>query len=107
MFKTDKPGAPGTGVGWLLSVTPSISSKLEAESVLTSNTFWPQSAKCSATAVDREVLPTPPLPVKKRCLVGCFSKSNGFGVNQTATFSWAGMPPLWTRWPSIVTAGVA
>jgi hypothetical protein len=69
MFRTDRPGAPGTAVGVLRRVIPSISSRLEAASVLTSSTRLPVSARASAAAVDSEVLPTPPLPVKKRCRV--------------------------------------
>ena len=38
--------------------------------MLTSNTRRPDSASCTALAHAMEVLPTPPLPVKKRCLVG-------------------------------------
>ena len=66
MFSTDSPDAPGTVTAWLLSLMPSISSRFDAASVLTSNTFLPASASASAAAVDSEVLPTPPLPVKKR-----------------------------------------
>ena len=34
--------------------------------MLTSRTFRPRSARCSAVAQASDVLPTPPLPVKKR-----------------------------------------
>ena len=66
MLSTDSPGTPGTGVAWLLSGTPSISSRLDAASVLTSSTRRPASASAIAVAVDSEVFPTPPLPVKNR-----------------------------------------
>ena len=68
------PGTPGTGTGWLDSGTPSISSRLEAASVLTSSTRRPASANAMAVAVDKEVLPTPPLPVKNRKRVGWASR---------------------------------
>jgi hypothetical protein len=55
-----------TGVGLFPSITPSTSSRLEAGSVLTSNTRLPASASFKAVAQDSEVLPTPPLPVKNR-----------------------------------------
>jgi hypothetical protein len=48
---------------------------LEAGSVLTSRTFLPESASFTAVAHAREVLPTPPLPVKSRILV-VFSRKN-------------------------------
>jgi hypothetical protein len=70
MFNTDRPAAPGTGVGVLRNSIPSISSRFDAASVLTNSTFLPASASLSAAAVDNEVLPTPPLPVKNRCRVG-------------------------------------
>jgi hypothetical protein len=60
MFSTDRPGTAGTGTGALRSGTPSISSRLEAASVLTSSTRRPWSASWMAVAVDSEVLPTPP-----------------------------------------------
>ena len=63
---TERPGAPVTAVGVLWSSTPSISSRLEAASVLTNSTAFPLSDSASAVAVDSEVLPTPPLPVKNR-----------------------------------------
>jgi len=43
---------------------------LDAGSVLTSSTFLPASAKVTATAHEDNVLPTPPLPVKKRLFGG-------------------------------------
>jgi len=43
---------------------------LDAASVLTSSTREPPSASWMAVAVDRDVLPTPPLPVKKTYRVG-------------------------------------
>ena len=49
---------------------PSISSRLDAGSVLTSSTRLPASARAMATAQAIEVLPTPPLPVKNRKRVG-------------------------------------
>ena len=107
MFRTDRPGACGTGVALLLSAMPSISSRLEAASVLTSKTRRPMSAKYSATAVESDVLPTPPLPVKNRCRVGWCSRFSGRGLSQRATFSWEGTPPLCTKRPSTKTAGVA
>src|SRR5450755_4620871 len=107
MFRTDRPGAPGTGVGVLRSSIPSISSRFDAASVLTSRTFLPASAKVSAAAVDSEVFPTPPLPVKNRCRVGWFRNPRGPGLSQVCTSSCEGMPPLCTTLPSITTAGVA
>jgi hypothetical protein len=70
MFMAAKPTAPGTGVGLSLSATPSISSRFDAGSVLTSRTDLPASDNDSATAQAREVLPTPPLPVKNRFRIG-------------------------------------
>ena len=107
MFSTDRPGAPGTGTGVLRSSMPSISSRFDAASVLTSSTFLPASASVSAAAVDSEVLPTPPLPVKNRCRVGWFRNPMGPGFSQVCTSSCEGMPPLCTSLPSIMTAGVA
>src|SRR5574343_1644672 len=52
-----------------------ISSRLEAASVLTSSTRRPASARAMAVAVETDVLPTPPLPVKKMNRVGSFSQS--------------------------------
>ena len=77
MLSTDRLGAPGTGVGVLRKGTPSISSRLEAASVLTSRVRTPLSARAKAVAVDNDVLPTPPLPVKNRCRVGCCSQPMG------------------------------
>ena len=107
MFSTDKPGAPGTGTGVLRSSIPSISSRFDAASVLTSSTFLPASASISAAAVDSEVLPTPPLPVKNRCRVGWLRNPMGPGFSQVCTSSREGRPPLCTTLPSIMTAGVA
>ncbi len=107
MFSTDRPGAPGTGTGVLRSSMPSISSRFDAASVLTSSTVLPASASVSAAAVDSEVLPTPPLPVKNRCRVGWVRKPMGPGVSQVCTSSCEGMPPLCTTLPSMMTAGVA
>ena len=58
-------GRPARGTGELRNSTPSISSRLDAASVLTSSTRLPASASASAAAADSEVLPTPPLPVKE------------------------------------------
>jgi hypothetical protein len=66
MFRAYNPLAPGTGLGVAVSATPSTSSRLDAGSVLTSNTRRPASARASALAQASDVLPTPPLPVKKR-----------------------------------------
>jgi hypothetical protein len=46
--------------------TPKTWPTLEAGSVLTSSTFRPAPARCTAAAQAMEVLPTPPLPVKNR-----------------------------------------
>ena len=75
MFNTHKWATVGTGVGELVSTTPSISSRLLAASVLTSSTYLPASAKARAAAADSEVLPTPPLPVKNRWRVGWVKNS--------------------------------
>src|SRR5512135_1117546 len=69
MFSAQRPGTPGTGVGWLASSTPKTSSRFEAGSVLTRSTRWPWSARPTAVAPATEVLPTPPLPVKNRLRV--------------------------------------
>ena len=53
MLSMLSPGTPGTGTGWLDSGTPSISSRLEAASVLTSSTRRPASANAMAVAVDK------------------------------------------------------
>jgi hypothetical protein len=60
MFSTDRPGTAGTGTGALRSGTPSISSRLEAASVLTSSTRRPWSASWMAVAVDRRSCPPRP-----------------------------------------------
>src|ERR1019366_3531187 len=52
-------------------VTPKTCPRLEAGSVLTSKTVRPLSASATAVAHARDVLPTPPLPVKNRSRVGC------------------------------------
>ena len=48
MFSAARPGAPGTDVGRSDSPTPSISSRLDAGSVLTSRTRFPASARAMA-----------------------------------------------------------
>ena len=65
MFKAKRPGAARIAVGAEVSFVPSTSSRLEAGSVLTISTRLPASASASPVAQDSEVLPTPPLPVKK------------------------------------------
>src|SRR6188768_2997184 len=70
MFKAASLGTCGTSVGLEQSFTPSTSSRLEAGSVLTKSTRLPSSAKAIAVAQAAEVLPTPPLPVKKSMRVG-------------------------------------
>ena len=57
---------------------PSISSRLEAGSVLTSSTDLPPSASDRAVAQAIEVLPTPPLPVKNRKRVGSARNPGGW-----------------------------
>src|SRR5665811_2165233 len=47
-------------------LNPNTCPTFEAGSVLTSRTFLPALARVSAAAQAMEVLPTPPLPVKKR-----------------------------------------
>ena len=79
MFSANSPGAPGTGVGWFVRATPSIWSRFEAGSVLTSSSLCPASASLSAVAHDSAVLPTPPLPVKNRNRVGASRKPMGRG----------------------------
>ena len=66
MFIASRPGAPAMGVGWFVSFVSSTSSRFEAGSVLTKRTRLPASTSFSAAAQESEVLPTPPLPVKKR-----------------------------------------
>ena len=51
-------------------VIPKTCPILEAGSVLTSSTYFPRPASSSAVAQATDVLPTPPLPVKKRNLGG-------------------------------------
>jgi hypothetical protein len=81
---------PGTATGWLLSAMPSISFRLEAASVLTSSTFLPASASAIDTAVETDVLPTPPLPVKNRCFVGCSRRRmcDGMGLLDARGRQW-------------------
>ena len=62
---------PARAVGDAPSATPRTSSRFEAGSVLTSSTRFPASARAMAVAQAADVLPTPPLPVKKRMRVGC------------------------------------
>jgi hypothetical protein len=73
MFVAESPTTFGTGVGLSFRAISSISSRFDAGSVLTSRTRNPQSARPMAVAHAREVLPTPPLPVKSRNGVGAFS----------------------------------
>src|ERR1035437_2091084 len=47
-------------------LSPNTCPTLEAGAVLTSRTFFPALARGTAVAHAMEVLPTPPLPVKKR-----------------------------------------
>jgi hypothetical protein len=72
MFIAESPVKFGTGVGLSVRATSSISSRFDAGSVLTISTRNPPSARPMAVAHAREVLPTPPLPVKKRNGVGAF-----------------------------------
>ncbi len=69
MFIANRLVVPGIRVGEAPSGISSISSRLDAGSVLTSRTL-PRSDKLMATAQASEVLPTPPLPVKNRWRVG-------------------------------------
>ena len=62
----DNPGTSGTAVMMLPIVSPNTCPTLEAGSVLTNKTFLPWPARRIAVAHATEVLPTPPLPVKKR-----------------------------------------
>ena len=78
MFIACSRGAPGTSRGSRPSCTPSISSRFDAGSVLTSSTLRPASASASAQAQASEVLPTPPLPVKNRKRGG-FRSSDSVG----------------------------
>ena len=70
MFIAKRFATLGIAVGAAPSATPSISSRFDAGSVLTRSTRLPASASEMATAHDSAVFPTPPLPVKNRCLVG-------------------------------------
>jgi hypothetical protein len=76
IFMAESPGADRTDVGVSDRPTPSISSRLEAGSVLTSRTRRPRSARQMAVAHASEVLPTPPLPVKNRKGVGASRARN-------------------------------
>ena len=58
------------GVGCIPSAVSKTSSRFEAGSVLTRRTRLPPSAKNTAVAQAMDVLPTPPLPVNMRFLVG-------------------------------------
>ena len=60
-----RPATCGTGVRRLPISVSNTWPTLEAGSVLTSSTRLPLSARLSAVAQASEVLPTPPLPVKK------------------------------------------
>src|ERR1039458_9317484 len=83
MFNAKRFGTPGIGVGVEANCWPRTSSRLDAGSVLTSNTRLPRSARAMAEAQARDVFPTPPLPVKKRKREGASRKalkeSAGFG----------------------------
>ena len=48
--------------------------------MLTSKTFLPESASAIDTAVDTDVLPTPPLPVKNKYLVGVSRRVKRDGI---------------------------
>src|ERR1017187_486667 len=74
MFNAASRGTLAIAVGVEVRLTPSTSSRLEAGSVLTSNTRLPLSASAMAEAHASEVLPTPPLPVKNRKRVGASKK---------------------------------
>ncbi|MNF60822.1 hypothetical protein D3C84_424450 [compost metagenome] len=60
---------------FILSLTSvcNTSSKLDAGSVLIKRTFFPLSASFIAVAQARDVLPTPPFPVKNKYFVYSFS----------------------------------
>ncbi len=60
------PGTSVIGVMRLPTVWPKTWPMFEAGSVLTSNTVLPASTNSSAVAQAIDVLPTPPLPVKKK-----------------------------------------
>jgi hypothetical protein len=66
MSIAERLATPGMGVGWPVNGTPKTSSRFDAGSVLTRSTRRPRSASATAVAEESEVLPTPPLPVKKR-----------------------------------------
>ena len=59
----------GTAFGVLVNSIPNTSCRLEAGSVLISNTLFPLSAKATAVAQAVDVFPTPPLPVKNKNFV--------------------------------------
>src|ERR1035437_2779718 len=60
-------------------LTPNTWPTLDAGSVLTNSTRCPASASWMAVAQAIEVLPTPPLPVKKRKRGGCSRKFMIYG----------------------------
>src|SRR6187399_1425951 len=66
MLRANSPVTPTTGRGTPASGVSSTSSRLDAGSVLTRSTLRPRSASATAVAHATLVLPTPPLPVKKR-----------------------------------------
>ena len=65
--KAASPGTAGICVIVLPMVTPKTWATLLAGSVLTSSTRLPWRARWTAVAHAMLVLPTPPLPVKKKC----------------------------------------
>ena len=67
------PGHAGMGVGSMPMTCPNTSPRFDAGSVVTSSTRRPASARAHATAHDTLVLPTPPLPVRKRYWYGASS----------------------------------
>src|SRR5512135_3534771 len=77
MLRTCRCSAPETAAGMLLKGTSSISSRLDARSVLTKSTDFPPSASAKDVAHAIEVLPTPPFPVKNKKRVGLTRNPGG------------------------------
>ena len=78
--RAERPGTAAIGVTVLPMPTPKTWPTLEAGSVLTSSTDAPPSARRTALAQAMEVLPTPPLPVKKRKR-GARSRKSGVAIS--------------------------
>jgi hypothetical protein len=81
------PVRPGTGTGVLRNAMPEHLVEVRRGIGADEQHLLAGVGQVSAAAVDSEVLPTPPLPVKKRCRVGWSTNPMRAGLNQACTAS--------------------